>query len=204
MIEATVAGMALGMIATAAAPAPTACAKLLHVAVTRGNGDSQHEVALVDVCVNTLGEIGARVLWKAASLRELYCTFGEPHSIGLSSIAGRVRPTGRHEPRGVVLRLDDPRVATRTVLARLAPGLLEPVGVLASGELHLDVPHRVDLDRGTIAVDGERELEFGPNDTITVTLRQDGPRVIDVPAVLAASTGAWPTLPSDHRSSAFG
>src|ERR1019366_3286814 len=46
MIEATVAGMALGMIATGVVPAPATHAKLLHVEVTRGNGVVQHEVAL--------------------------------------------------------------------------------------------------------------------------------------------------------------
>ena len=192
MIEATVAGMALGMIATGLAPEPTAHAKLLHVEVTRANGGVQHEVALVDVCVNTLGVLGARALWKADSLRELYCTFAEPHSIGLTSIAGRLTPTGRHEPRGVAMRLDDPSVAAHTVLAPLAPGLLEWVGVLGSTELQLNEPHPVELERGTIALDGEREVEFGPDDAVTVTLAQDGPRVIDVPAVLAASAPAWP------------
>jgi len=192
MIEATVAGMALGMIATRAAPAPTTHAKLLHVEVTRGNGSVRHEVALVDVCVNTLSVLGSRALWKADSLRELYCTFAEPHAIGLTSIAGRLRPTGRYEPRGVAVRLDDPSVAAHSVLAPIAPGLLESVGVLGSTELLLNVPHPVELDRGTIALDGEREVEFGPDDAITVTLAQDGPRVIDVPTVLAASARAWP------------
>jgi predicted polyphosphate/ATP-dependent NAD kinase len=192
MIEATVAGMALGMIATRAAPAPTTHAKLLHVEVTRSNGSVRHEVALVDVCVNTLSVLGSRALWKADSLRELYCTFAEPHAIGLTSIAGRLRPTGRYEPRGVAVRLDDPSVATHSVLAPIAPGLLESVGVLGSTELLLNVSHRVELDRGTIALDGERELEFGPDDAITVTLAQDGPRVIDVPTVLAASARVWP------------
>ena len=193
MIEATVAGIALGMIATRAAPEPTTHAKLLHVEVTRANGGVRHEAALVDVCVNTLGVLGSRALWKADSLRESYCTFAEPHSIGLTSIAGRLRPTGRDEPRGVVVRLDDPSVAAHTVLAPLAPGLLEWVGVLGSTELQLNVPHPVELDRGTIALDGEREVEFGPDDAVTVTLAQDGPRVIDVPTVLAASAHAWPT-----------
>ncbi len=192
MIEATVAGMALGMIATGAASAPTAHAKMLHVEVTRADGSVRHEVALVDVCVSTLSVIGSRALWKADSLRELYCTFAEPHAIGLTSIAGRLRPTGRHESRGVAVRLDDPCVAAHTVLAPIAPGLLESVGVLAATELTLNAPHRVELDRGTIALDGERELEFGPGDTITVTLAQDGPCVIDVPVVLAACAGAWP------------
>jgi len=180
------------MIATRAAPAPTTHAKLLHVEVTRGNGSVRHEVALVDVCVNTLSVLGSRALWKADSLRELYCTFAEPHAIGLTSIAGRLRPTGRYEPRGVAVRLDDPSVAAHSVLAPIAPGLLESVGVLGSTELLLNVPHPVELDRGTIALDGEREVEFGPDDAITVTLAQDGPRVIDVPTVLAASARAWP------------
>jgi NAD kinase len=193
MIEATVAGMALGMIATGAAPPPITRAKLLHVEVTRENGGVRHEVALVDVCINTLSVLGSRALWKADSLRELYCTFAEPHSIGLTSIAGRLRPTGRHEPRGVAVRLEDPSLAAHTVLAPIAPGLLESVGVLGSTELQLNMPHPVELDRGTIALDGERELEFGPDDTITVTLAQDGPRVIDVPSVLAASARIWPT-----------
>lgn len=193
MIEATVAGMALGMIATGAAPEPTTHVKLLHVEVTRANGGVRHEVALVDVCVNTLSEIGSRALWKAESFRELYCTFAEPHSIGLASIAGRLRPTGRHDPCGVAVRLDDPSVAAHTVLTALAPGLLESVGVLGSTALQLNVPHPVELDRGTIALDGERDVEFGPGDVVTVTLAQDGPRVIDVRAVLAASMRVWPT-----------
>ena len=193
MIEATVAGMALGMIATGAVSAPTTRAKMLHVEVTRADGSVRREVALVDVCVSTLRVTGSRALWKADSLRELYCTFAEPHAIGLTSIAGRLRPTGRRDPRGVAVRLDDPCVAAHTVLVPIAPGLLEPVGVLASTELKLNAPHRVKLDRGTIALDGERELEFGTGDTIAVTLAQDGPCVIDVPAVLAASAAAWPT-----------
>jgi hypothetical protein len=193
MIEATIAGMALGMVATGLAPPPTTHAKLLHVELTRANGGVRHEVALVDVCVNTLRVLGSRALWKADSLRELYCTFAEPHSIGLTSIAGRLRPTGRHEPRGVAVRLQDPSLDGHTVLAPIAPGLLESVGVLGSAELPLNVPYSVELERGTIALDGERELEFGPDDTITVTLAQDGPRVIDVPSVLAASARGWPS-----------
>jgi hypothetical protein len=45
----------------------------------------------------------------------------------------------------------------------------------------------VDLARGTVAVDGEREIEFGPATPVTVTLAPDGPRVLDVRTVLAAA-----------------
>lgn len=186
MLEATVAGIALAMIAIGEVRPPTKRAKQLHVAVTRADGDVRREVALVDVCVNTVGEIGSRALWKADSLRELYCTFAEPHSIGLASIAGRLLPTGRTEPRGVAIRCADPSTADRVVLAPLAPGLLEHVGVGSAERMVFGVPHVVELSSGTVALDGEREVEFGPSDSVTVTLEQDGPRVIDVPTVLAS------------------
>jgi predicted polyphosphate/ATP-dependent NAD kinase len=39
----------------------------------------------------------------------------------------------------------------------------------------------------TVAVDGGREIEFGPATPVTVTLAHDGPRVLDVRAALAAA-----------------
>lgn len=188
MLEATVAGMAVGMIAIGAAASPDTRCKMLHVEIVRPDGRIDHEVALVDACVNTALDIGSRALWAGTSLRELYCTFGEPHGIGLSSIVGRLLPTGRTDAHGAAVMLTDPATATHTVLAPLAPGLLQPVGVTSVGELEPDRPRPIRLDRGTVAVDGERELEFGPQDRVTVTLRHDGPRVIDVPAALRAST----------------
>ncbi|AEF42660.1 ATP-NAD/AcoX kinase [Hoyosella subflava DQS3-9A1] len=186
MIEATVGGMAAGLVATGRAPAPACRSKLLHVAVTRTDGTTIRELALVDVCVNSLSDIGARALWKPDTLRELYCTFAEPHAIGLSSIAGQVLPTSRTAPDGVGVTLDPDGVR---VLAPIAPGLLEPVGVGRVYPLLPNVPNIVATQtkslRGTIALDGEREVEFGPNDHVTVTLTHDGPYVIDVPATLA-------------------
>lgn len=185
MLEATVAGLALGLVATGAAAAPTERAKLLHVDVTRADGSTVHEVALVDVCVNTLGDIGSRAVWQISTLRELYCTFAEPHAIGLSAIPARVRPTARDAEHGVAVTLVDPASAAHTVLAPIAPGLIETVGIGTARALEPGVAEQVFLDRGTVALDGEREIEFSPGDRVSVTLARDGPRVIDVPALLA-------------------
>lgn len=186
MMEATVAGMAVGLIAIGATPAPTRRAKQLHVAVTRPDGTVRREIALVDVCVNTVGEVGARALWRPESLRELYCTFAEPHAIGLSSIAGRLLPTARTEAHGVAIRCVDPATADRLVLAPLAPGLLAHVGVGAAQPMSPGVPHSIESASGTVALDGEREIEFAAPDSVTVTLEHDGPPVIDVAETLAA------------------
>jgi hypothetical protein len=73
------------------------------------------------------------------------------------------------------------------VLAPIAPGLILPVGVGEIEPMHPGSVHAVDAEAGVIAVDGERELTFGPGDQPSVRLRTDGPRCVDVPAVLAAS-----------------
>ena len=194
MIEATVAGMALGLIATRRVHAPKARAKVLHVDVARSDGTRRHEIALVDVCVNTIGEIGARAVWKTDTLRELYCTFAEPDAIGLSSIPGRIMPTGRAAPNGVAVRMGPNGRSSHNVLAPIAPGLLELIGLDGCEPLPPGITRQVGLARGTLALDGERELEFGPGDRISVTLAADGPRVIDVPAALASECSCCSTV----------
>ncbi|MFC5993074.1 ATP-NAD kinase family protein [Pseudonocardia hispaniensis] len=184
MWEATVAGAAVGLFATGRVDADevTRRAKALHVAA-----GAAREVALVDVCVSTVAHVGSRALWRPETLRELYCAFAEPHAIGLSSIAGLLAPSGRADPHGVAVRMTAATHAARTVLAPIAPGIVAPIGIHDARALPPGVPQPVGLDRGTVAVDGEREIEFGPATPVTVTLAHDGPRVLDVRAVLAAA-----------------
>jgi len=180
--EATIAGLAAGLVATGAVPADgaTSRAKLLEVRA----GD-RTETALVDVAVSTERHVGARAVWNPATVTQLFCAFAEPDAIGLSSVLGQIAPVARHEPHGVTARLSVG--APRQVLAPIAPGLVVPVGVSEIEPMRPGSVHRVDARAGVIAVDGERELAFGRGEEPTVRLRPDGPRCVDVPAVLAAS-----------------
>ena len=180
--EATIAGLAAGLVATGAVPAEGAVnrAKLLEARV----GD-RVETALIDVAVSTERHVGARAVWEPGTLTQLFCAFAEPDAIGLSSILGQLSPVARHESHGVTAPISAD--AARQVLAPIAPGLVVPVGV---GEIERMCPesaHPIDARAGVIAVDGERELTFEPGEHPTVRLRADGPRCVDVPAVLAAS-----------------
>ena len=118
-------------------------------------------------------------------MTQLFCAFAEPDAIGLSSVLGQLSPVARHEPHGVTARLSAD--APRQVLAPVAPGLVVPVGVHEIEPMHPGAAHPVDARAGVIAVDGERELTFGPGEQRAVRLRADGPRCMDIPAVLAAS-----------------
>lgn len=194
MWEATVAGAAAALLATGRVAGEDVTYRAKALRVRRGGAE---EIALVDVCVSTVAHVGARALWEVGTLRELYCAFAEPHAIGLSSIAGLLAPVARHDPGGVLVRLaggagaagdaGDTRDATRRVLAPIAPGVLAPVGVHEVAAMVAGRPLTSAVTRGTVAVDGERELEFGPDTPVTVTLTSDGPTVLDVRAVLAAA-----------------
>ena len=183
MWEATVAGTAAGLLATGRADRDaTYRAKVLGVAA-----GPVEEIALVDVCVSTVAHVGSKALWQPDTLREVYCAFAEPHAIGLSSIAGLLHPTGRTDPDGVAVRLAPPLHAPQTVLAPIAPGVVVPIGIRDVGPLRAGERRTVAVERGTVAVDGEREVEFSPATPVTVTLAHDGPHVLDVRRVLAAA-----------------
>jgi hypothetical protein len=181
--EATIAGLAAGLVAAGAVPADattTNRAKLLEVRA----GD-RVETALVDVAVSVERHVGARAVWDPATVTQLFCAFAEPDAIGLSSVLGQLAPVARHEPHGVTARLSP--AAAWQVLAPIAPGLVVPVGVTEIEPIHPGSVHHVEARAGVIAVDGERELTFSPGEHPAVRLRADGPRCVDVPAVLAAS-----------------
>jgi predicted polyphosphate/ATP-dependent NAD kinase len=182
MWEATVAGAAAALLATGRVSRERATYRAKSLRVRCGEVT---ETALVDVCVSTVTHVGARALWEVDTLRELYCAFAEPHAIGLSSVLGLVAPTARAAPHGVWARLSPDASAARRVLAPVAPGVLAPVGLGEVGELVPGEPVTSAVSRGTVAVDGERELEFGPATPVSVTLSTDGPTVLDVRAALA-------------------
>ena len=189
MREATIAGLAAGLVATGALSRDEAVRrnKLLRVTV---NG-APRDIALVDVCISGATYTGAKALWRADSLDQLFVTFAEADAIGLSSIAGLLRPVSRDAPIGVALDLAAPPDAARTVSAPLAPGLMAEIGVTRVVDIEAGVPHPIRLERGVVALDGEREIAFGLKDRLAVVLDLDGPLTVEIPRAmeLAARNG---------------
>ena len=189
MREATIAGLAAGLVATGALPRDQAARrnKLLRVTVD----GAPRDIALVDVCVTGAAWTGAKALWRADALDQLFVTFAEADAIGLSSIAGLLRPVSRDAPTGVALDLAAPAGAAHTVSAPLAPGLMADIGVEHVSDMEAGVAHPIRLSRGVVALDGEREIAFGPDHRVAVVLEPDGPLTVDVPRAmeLAARKG---------------
>jgi predicted polyphosphate/ATP-dependent NAD kinase len=199
--EATVAGLAAGLIAIGALPSDSTMTRRPVLEVMTG---SRREIALVDVALCTSGHVGSRAVWDPASLRELYCTFAEPDAIGLSSIPGLLCPSDRTEPDGIALTLGSVAESPVVVHAPIAPGLVAPVGVRSWEPLRSGETVEVGARSGVLSVDGEREIELDGGPPPTVRLRADGPRCVDVRRALAlaaqegllsSSSAAYTRLP---------
>jgi predicted polyphosphate/ATP-dependent NAD kinase len=177
MREATIAGIAAGLVATGRA-GPEAVRRAPALVLERDGADP--DLALVDVAVTSERFVGARAVWRPDTLRELFVTVADPAAVGLSSLAGMLAPGAR----GLHVRLARDRAQAQVELqVALAPGLVTPIAV--AGFEALQPGRRVPLAAadGSVALDGEREVERRGEDGATVHLA-DGPLRIDVDAAM--------------------
>ena len=178
--EATVVGLAAGAIAMGGVSVETACRRSKRLACTI---DGAPQIpALVDICITTEQWVGARALWRPDHLQQLFLTFSEPGAIGLSAIGSLIQPVPRWEDAGLWVEFD--AKADRSICAPLAPGLMRRVGIRDFRKIGVGQKCVVAALDGTIAFDGEKEVEISASDQVEVTLLQDGPWIVDVVTVM--------------------
>jgi len=152
---------------------------------------AQVDQALVEVALVSTPFTGARAVWQADSLRQVFCTRAQPTSIGLSAVVGVVHPVSRLDPVGVsVIIVPD----GQKVISPLAPGSVVPVGIGEITDLEPGVRYPIRSERpAVLALDGEREIVLRDGDHAEVTLQLDGPWFVDVERtlLLAVAGGAF-------------
>ena len=180
--EATITGIAAGLLAIGAVSCSevTRRNKVLHVEI---NGLCK-DLALVDICLTDEIWVGSRAVWNPERVKEIFVTFAEPDAIGWSSVAGLIKPVPRDSGQGLHLTLCPPGKGQLTICAPIAPGLIVPVGVTAFQVLNPFEILPVEMLKGVIALDGEREFAFCQRDEIRIWLDLNGPLTVDVSLVM--------------------
>jgi predicted polyphosphate/ATP-dependent NAD kinase len=198
MREATVAGLATGLVASGrAGDRALRREAALTVEEARGPGEAPAppDLALVDVAVTRERFIGARALWRPEDVTELFVTFANPSAVGLSAVAGALHPLERGGASGLHVRLAaDPAGAARIVQVALAPGLVVDVPVAEHRVLEVGEAVEVAPGPGTVALDGEREIERRSGRALTVRL-VPGPLTIDIDAAMRSANPRSPGAP---------
>jgi predicted polyphosphate/ATP-dependent NAD kinase len=180
--EPTITGLATGLAVMGRVPREVALApnKRLEVVIDGAKPD----IALVDVALVTDRYIGARALWRTETFRELFVSFADPQVIGMSAIAGLIEPVGRNEPGGLMVRLAPAQSTKLTLLAPIAPGRIEAVGIDDWRRMPAGIAFVPRLKAGSIALDGEREIFISERQQVSVTLVDAAFYTIDVTGVM--------------------
>ncbi|MBN4064671.1 NAD(+)/NADH kinase [Dehalococcoides mccartyi] len=181
--EGTLAGMAAGALATGVLTLEEACRRSKRIDIYV-DGERRDD-ALVDAAVSTQMFVGARAVWDTKTLHAMILTRAEPASIGLSSIGARLKPISIDEEQGLYIRFTgEPGPNATTVRAPIAPGSIVDVEIKDWRVISPGEKIAIDLKPGTIALDGEREVELLPNQKVHAAMALDGPWVVDVPLAL--------------------
>jgi predicted polyphosphate/ATP-dependent NAD kinase len=186
-LEGTIAGMAAGLVARGCLDSHAV--RRVPWLEVRVNGVATDN-ALVDVVASSLPFVGSRALWDVSTVREIVLSRVAPATIGLSALGGALLNSSSEETDAqpgmhIVLGQGD-----RQILAALAPGLVKWVGVSSYRRLALESGVQFEPGTGTIALDGEREIELATQAVVEIKLRSDGPFVVDVPAALQVAARA--------------
>lgn len=182
MIEATVAGLAAGLIAGGVVSEQDGVYRSCRLEVVEKG--AVIDTALVDVAVYNDLFVASRAIWDMTKVTQIFLTRCCPESIGLSSIGGQLLTIAPQEAKGLHLMLGNgPRVVT----AAIAPGLLRAVTLAGAEQMLLGEAFEVATVPCVLALDGEREIEVRKGRTVSIRLSAQGPLVIDVARTMAAA-----------------
>lgn len=183
MVEGTIAGMAAGLIAIGLVDVNAVVyrAKRLDVYLD----DQLVDMALIDVVTSTDLFIGTRAIWHPSHVREIILSQAEPGRIGLSAVGGCLRTIRARDPHGMFLSVGS---GGEEILAPMGPGLVTRVPIRGHHVLEIGEDVQLDPETGTIALDGERQIEIFANQSIRVRLTDQGPRVVDIGRCMEEAT----------------
>jgi len=190
LVEPTTAGAAAGLVASGAVTLDEVAvrAKCVRVEI---DGESP-DFALVDAAFLVDDHVGNLMPFEPAKLRALVLARAEPTALGMSPIGGLLEPVGAGEDAGLSVTCAAPSDSGRELLAPVSAGLYRPVRVKSHRRIALG--EAVELrGPGVLAFDGDRERKLGPGQLARVTVKRDGPLVIDVERALrlAAQRGSF-------------
>jgi hypothetical protein len=183
-VEGTVAGLAAGFVALHPEFTDQAVYRSKRLEVQR-EGDAPSS-ALVDVALVIGDALGSRAVWDPSLVCMVIVTRGEPGAVGMSSVAGLLSPVRRTDPWGLCFSLGRPDAGRVTV--PLAPGLVTSLDIQEWHQVPIDQSIIVQGGGRLLALDGEREVVLREGQHASITLRRDGPLVVDALRALRVAT----------------
>lgn len=134
-----------------------------------------NDLALIDLAISSQNFVGSKAIWDPNVLDQLFLTQSNPISIGLSAIGSKITEI----PKNHALKLEFSKKGKR-IYAPIAPGLISEIYINNWELFSFKKTFTLTNYSGTIALDGEREVEIYKKNKIEITLNKEGPFVLDV------------------------
>ena len=183
MVEATIAGLAAGLVATGQVEAKKVCRRATMIEILR-DGEPV-DLALVDVVITDDLYTGVRAVWEVDRVKEIFLARSRPAAVGFSAVGGILCPLPRDHRIGVHVELGPGADRVRCQIAPGKIGIL-PIAAFRTFKMFEEIP--IQREQGMIALDGEREITIRPKEKLSVRLNTKGPRVVDIEKTLAKAS----------------
>lgn len=180
MMEGTIAGMAAAAVASGCFDNSLFIERDKRIEIY--NNNKLIDIALIDAVISKETFVGSKAIWDMDKIEKIFVSRCHPASIGFSAIVGCKKIISPKDDFGAYVDLND---INNKILAAVAAGVVTPVSVSEPVILNLYEEYSYTSNsRGTIALDGEREIQFSKNQEFVFKITRDGPRRINVKKVL--------------------
>ncbi len=180
MIEGTIAGMAAAAVASKQFDINGYALRDKRIEIYKDN--ELREIVLIDAVISKDVFIGSRAIWDMESIEKIFVTRSHPASIGFSSVVGCKKIIFPTDDFGAYININANGVPVKAPIAAgvVNPIFLEEPVIIDFNDEYEYVTH----SRGTIALDGEREIEFAEKQKFIFKISRNGPYHVDVVKIL--------------------
>lgn len=180
MMEGTIAGMAAAAVASNKFNESLFMQKDKRIEIYKDN--KLLDIALVDAVISKDTFVGSKAIWDMERIEQIIVSRAHPATIGFSAAVGCKKIIKPEDDFGAVVSLSH---ENKRIFAAIAAGVVEKIPVSEPMILNLNNDYKYTSSyRGTIALDGEREIQFSENQEFVFKITRDGPRRLNVKKVL--------------------
>jgi predicted polyphosphate/ATP-dependent NAD kinase len=176
MLEGTIAGMAAAATSSGKFDNEKFIFKDKRIEIYKN--DELIDIALIDAVISTDVFIGSKAIWDMDTIQKIFVTRSHPATIGFSSLVGCKKIIYPWDKFGAYV---DINLNHEKIKAPIAAGVIKPISVSEPEILGFNDEYEyITKTRGTIALDGEREIEFAEGHKFVFKIRKTGPYHVDV------------------------
>lgn len=183
MIEGTVVGMAAAAIAKQVCDIDQSCLKDKRIEIYKD--ENLLDIALVDCVISKQTFVGSRAIWDMDNIVKVIVSRAHPASIGFSTIVGVKLIVNKEDNFGASVNVNS---GDYLVMAPIAAGTMKEIEIDEPNIHKINEKIHLKMDyKGSIALDGEREILFKKDDEFTFVITRGGPSCVDIRKTLEAA-----------------